>query len=221
MHPPPTGSWRPGAELPVSLGFNILWPEPTDVTVRYSACLRPARGGEPVARRELQEVLPANALEPPVRVVALRAPAAEGAYVLEVRAEWEPVIRDGSRLGRLIRRRKPAAAGTSCVRRVSLVGARPRLAAGVRRDDGPRPRATTGRGRDSVDLARPRVHRPLASGRSPLAEPGRTAWVVPAAALIEPSRRDRLRGWMLGDGAEAITGSSRPTPRAWRGRRSA
>ena len=36
-----------------------------------------------------------------------------------------------------------------------------------------------------------------------MAEPGRSAWAVPAEALIEPSRRDRLRGWFLRPGAEA------------------
>src|SRR5262249_25967116 len=116
------GIVAPGAEVPVRIGFNILWPEVTDVTVRYSAVLRPARGGENVSRRYGQEVLPTNRAEPSVGILGLRAPPSEeGAYVLEVQATWEPAVREGSRLGRLIRRRKPAAAATSSVRRLSLV----------------------------------------------------------------------------------------------------
>ena len=56
---------------------------------------------------------------------------------------------------------------------------------------------------DSVDLSRPRSHRPVATGRSPAAGPGRSAWGVPAEALIEPSRRDRVRGWFTRNGGEA------------------
>ncbi len=197
------GIVAPGGDLPVSVGFHILWPEATDVTVRYSAVLRPARGGEAVARREVQEVVAANAPQPPVRVVELRAPAAEGAYVLEVQAAWEPVAREGSRLGRLIRRRKTAPAATSCVRRTSIVVLDPTMRPAAAATAAV---ATAREGRrgevDSVDLSRPKIHRPLASGRSPLAESGRSAWAVPAEALIEPSRRDRFRGWLLGTGAE-------------------
>ena len=148
----------PGAEVPVSVGLNILWPEATDVTVRYSAVLRPARGGEVVARQDRQEVLPTNRAEPSMRVLAMRAPPVEGAYVVEVQAAWEPVVREGSRLGRLIRRRKAAAAATSPVRRVSLVVLDPAATAGGRpRSDGRR----HGNGRrgevevDSVNLSRP------------------------------------------------------------------
>ncbi len=202
-----SGIVAPGAELPVSIGFNILWPETTDVTVRYSAVLRPARGGEAVARQDRQEVLPTNRAEPSMRVLALPAPPVEGAYVVEVQAVWEPVAREGSRLGRLIRRRKSAVAATSAVRRVSLVVLDPaaKAVAGAAAG-GPAERAGR-RGEvevevDSVDLARSRLLRPLASGRAPVAEPGRSAWAVPVAALIEPTGRDRLRGWLRG-GAEA------------------
>ena len=56
---------------------------------------------------------------------------------------------------------------------------------------------------DSVDLSRPRSHRPVATGRSPAVAPGSSAWGVPAEALIEPSRRDRVRGWFTRNGGEA------------------
>ena len=90
-----SGIVAPGAEVPVSVGFNILWPEATDVTVRYSAVLKPARGGEIASRRDGQEVLPTNRLVTPVRILGLRAPPVEGAYVVEVQANWEPVVRRG------------------------------------------------------------------------------------------------------------------------------
>ena len=68
---------------------------------------------------EPREVVPTNRREPPVRTWSLTAPRSEGTYVLEVRASWEPAgSRDGLRLGRLIRRRKPAAVTSSSVRRV-------------------------------------------------------------------------------------------------------
>ena len=70
---------------------------------------------------------------------------------------------------------------------------------------------------DAIDLTRSRSYRPLAVGRCPVAEPGRFAWSVPQEALIEPSRRDRLLGWIKRTGAEA-SGSNRPTGRAWPGR---
>src|SRR5579885_927571 len=202
------GIVAPGAKVPVSIAFNVLWPEPTDVTVRYSAALRSVRSGEIVTHQDRQDVLPTNRREPPVRLVELAAPRVEGAYVLEVQAAWEPLAREGSRLGRLIRRRKPATATTSSVRRLSLVVIDParRSTSGPRRPDhgpaaGPGHRGETEV--DAVDLSRPRIHRPVASGRSPLAEAGDPAWAVPAAALIEPTRRDRLRDWFQRPGAEA------------------
>ena len=163
------GIVAPGAEVPVSVGFNILWPEATEVTVRYSAVLRPARGGEIVSRQDGQEVLPTNRPAPSVRVLGLRAPPAEGAYVLEVQATWEPVVRDGSRLGRLIRRRKPAAAATSAVRRVTLTvldpAARPAPAPA---DSGRSAREAPGRGRG-------RLGRPVAVADLPAAGLGPVA----------------------------------------------
>ncbi len=190
------GIVEPGADVPISLGLNILWPESTDVAVRYSALIRPSKGGEPLVRQDGQEVLPTNRREVPVRLLNLRAPRPEGTYVVEVQASWEPIAHDGTRLGRLIRRRKPATAATSSVRRTELVVIAAR-GAGQPAEATPREPRRPGAevAVDSIDLSRPRVHRPLATGRSPLAEAGRSTWEVPAEALIEPSRRDRLRGW--------------------------
>jgi hypothetical protein len=199
------GIVAPGAKVPVSIALNILWPEATDVSVRYSAVMRSARSNEIVSHQDHQEVLPTNRPEPSVRVLEFPAPRVEGAYVLEMQAAWEPVAREGSRLGRLIRRRKPATAATSSVRRLSLVVVDPAARPASNPPDRGQASRPEHRGDievDSVDLSRPRIHRPLASGRSPLAEAGRAAWAVPAAALIEPSRRDRLRGWFQRPGPE-------------------
>ena len=193
-----------GMDFPVSVGFNILCPESTEVAVRVSAILQPARGGDALARDDKQVTVLSNRRQPDMRITNLRAPRIEGTYVLEIRASWEPVIRDGSRLGRLIRRRKPAAVANSAVRRVMLTVLEP-TSRPVAIEAGP-PGREGRKGEvevDSVDLTRSRSYRPLASGRSPLAEPGRSAWGVPAEALIEPSGRVRLRGWFLRSGADA------------------
>jgi hypothetical protein len=198
------GIVAPGAEIPVSIAFNILWPDASDVSVRATAVLRSPGGGDALRLHELSELMPANRSEPPVRTWGLRAPQKEGTYILEVRANWEPDVRDGSRLSRLIRRRKPAAVINSAVRRVALVVLDPNAKAAATLDSvaaSERLRAETEA--DAVDLTRSRSYRPLASGRSPLRDGGGTAWRVPAEALIEPSRRDRLRGWIFRSGAEA------------------
>jgi hypothetical protein len=157
-----------------------------------------------VWRYEQSEVMATNRREPPVRTWSLRAPEREGTYVLEIQASWEPEGRESSRLGRLIRRRKPAAVARSAVRRVIVTVFDPKSQRVV--TDATHP-GRDGRIRetevDSVDLGRSRTYRPLASGRSPILEPVRSAWAVPTLALIEPSRRDRLRGWIHRSGAEA------------------
>ena len=194
--PADTGIVTTGSEVPVTIGLNILWPEPAEVAVRYSATFRPARGGDEISRRVGQEVVTANASETTHRILALPAPRDEGAYVLEVQASWEPVVHEGSRLGRLIRRRR-ASVTTTAIRRVSVIAMAP----------SPRPApapadSAAGRDRrrgevvvDSVDLSRSRVHRPFAAGRSPMSEADRSIWPLPAEALIEPAGRDGLRGW--------------------------
>jgi hypothetical protein len=194
-----SGIVAPGAQIPVSVGYNILWPESTDVSVRASAVLRSSRGGEVLWRIEPREVVAANQCKPAKQVWSLRAPRNEGTYVLEVQASWEPVAaREGSRLSRLIRRRKPAAVTSSSVRKVAFTVIDPQA-----RD------AEPGLGRDtevdSIDLAKSRNYRPLAAGRSPAADSGRLAWAIPPEALIEPSRRERVRGWFMRNGVEAST----------------
>jgi hypothetical protein len=196
------GILAPGSTIPVSIGWNILTPEATDVAIRTTAALRPIRGGEVRWRNEEHDLVPSNRLSPAARVWNVPAPLAEGTYVLEIRATWESIVRDGTRIGRFIRRRMSGSVSGSAVRRVTFTvidpHATPTVATGSTRQG--RARETEV---DSLDLSRLRTRRLLASGRSPTHDSGNAAWAVPSAALIEPSRRDRLRGWMMHSGAEA------------------
>lgn len=173
------GVVAPGAVVPVSVGYNIIWPEASEVSVRTTAVLRPLAGGEVLWRDEPREVVPANMAEPPSRIWNVRALCAEGTYVLEIRSMWEPATaRDGSRLARLIRRRRPSAVATSAVRRVAFTVVDPEARVGGIAVEG----STRDTEVDSVDLSRSRSHRPIATGRAPLAGPGRAEWPVPAEA---------------------------------------
>ncbi len=107
-----------------------------------------------VWRSEQSSVLPTNRRELAAQSWSVTAPRAEGTYVLEVRATWEPSgARDGSRLGRLIRRRKPAAVTTSATRRVVLTVIDPQarsVAAAADRYEGHGRETEV----DAIDLAR-------------------------------------------------------------------
>jgi hypothetical protein len=191
------GIAAPGSVVPVSIGLNILWPEAAEVGVRTSLVLRSIRGGEVVWRSTPPDrlVIAANGREPVLQTLNVPAPQNEGSYLLDVSATWELTqSREGSRIGRLIRRRRPAQAASSAVRRVVLTVIDPhaRLAGVVGREVEV----------DALDLGRSRGLRPLANGRSPAAGPGKYAWSVPPAALIEPSRRERLLGWIKRTNAE-------------------
>jgi len=204
------GVAAPGAMVPATVSFPVIAPEAGEVALRCAAELRPVRGGEPVWRHELRETVPTNAASPPAFVLPVQAPSAEGAYVLELRATWEPAPgHDGGKLlNRLIRRGRRGHFGPSwATRRVTLAVLAPAEA--------PPPPARD-QEVDSVDLARPRGNRPSASGRSPSAGEGRSAWGVPDAALAEASRRDRLRGWITGtrSGLAALAPAD-PSGLAW------
>ena len=197
------GIVAPGAEIPVSVGFNILWPESAEVAVRTTAVLRSISGGDELGHYEPRdrEVVATNRRDSSIRTWNIRAPRAEGTYVLEVSASWVSTgAREGSVLGRFIRRRRPAAMPNSAMRRVVFTVVDPATISS--------PPGRDGHGRetevDAIDLTRSRSYRPLAAGHWPAAEPGRFAWPVPAEALVEPSRRgDRLVGWFKRTGAEA------------------
>ena len=144
------GIVAPGATVPLSVAYNILWPDASEVSVRTSAVLRAIGGGEVLWHDEPREVVAANQVEPTGRAWSLRAPRAEGTYVLEMQASWEPATgREGSRLARLIRRRKPGAVTTSAVRRVVFTVVDPKLSVDAIGPDGPVREAEA----DSVDLS--------------------------------------------------------------------
>ena len=97
----------PGSKIPITVAFNVLSPEPTEVTLRCIAELKPLRGGDAVWSGGLADiVIPTNAATPPSFVFPVVVPKIEGTYVLEIHATWEPTpAHDGGKLiGRLIRR---------------------------------------------------------------------------------------------------------------------
>ena len=160
------GVVSPSASVPLRVQYNILWPEATEVNVRTTAVLRPLGSTEVLWKSEERELVPANRLDPPPRLWKVPAPAAEGTFVLEVRANWEPSsARDTSRLGRLIRRRKPAPVCSAASRRVLFSVVSPHEQATFPA----RPGAAEMAGRetevDSVDLTRIRSTRFSAWGR--------------------------------------------------------
>jgi hypothetical protein len=201
------GTAAPGAVVPISVGYNILAPEPTEMTVRSTVKLRPIAEDQPLWQDERHEVVSTNRTVPATQVWNVPAPRVEGTYVLEVEATWEPLPSSEStwlrRWIRTLRRRNPQAA-TSSVRRLTLAVLAPKP---------PPPPPPPSRNRatlvppaqevEAIDLARLRGYRPMATGRAPLLAPGRAAWPVPEAALVEASARDRLRGWISRSGTEA------------------
>jgi hypothetical protein len=204
-----SGVIAPSGIVPVSVRYNVLWPDAAEVTVRTTAVLRPMHGSEPIWRDEQRQLVPANRIDPPAQLWNIPAPAVEGSYVLEFHAEWEPSgARESKGLGRLIRRRKAAPVASSATRRVVLAVIAPH----------DRPVALNspatsleGSGReievDSVDLGRIRSNRYSGRGRSPLLKRGHMLWGVPEEIVLEASRRererDRLRNWIPRTVAEA------------------
>jgi hypothetical protein len=189
------GTVEPGSVVPLSVAFNVLTPEPAEVNLHCQAELRPIRGGDPIWRAEWQEVVATDALEPAPHPLSVSARGPEGTYILEVKTSWEPLGDPaGTRLGRWVRRRRNPSQTTSSTRRLTLaiLGPQPAAAPPPSKVEGP----LVGLEVDAIDLARSRGHRPSASGRGPLDAPGRTSWTVPEMALVDPSLRDRLRGWI-------------------------
>jgi hypothetical protein len=197
-----SGVTTPGAQVPVTVGYNILQPEAAEVTVRTTAVLRPIGKQEPLWRFEQREVLPANRHDPPSRLWAVPAPEREGTYVLELQAVWEGAGgREAPLLGRLIRRRKGAAVSGSASRRVVLAVVDPAAKGKAPPAEESKPRETEV---DSLDPSRIRNTRFSAWGRSPLS--GGSSWEIPGEVLHEAIRREkereRLRSFITRAGAE-------------------
>ena len=183
------------------------------------------RWSEPIWRDERREVVPANKLDPPERIWPVPAPRDEGTYVLELNATWEPAAaRESSRLGRLIRRRKPAPVVNSATRRMVLAVVAPR-------DPGPRPRAgtkpTAARSRSTRSTwgeSGARGSRPGGVLRS-RRRAGRSG-TCPRRFCSTPGAkerdRDRLRNWISADGGRGRQpGAGRRLGTGLVGRRSA
>ena len=198
---PIEGVVAPGAKVAVSVAFNVLSPEPTEVAMRCTAELKPIRGGDAVWRGGLGDVVvPTNAASPPSFLLSVDVPKIEGTYVLEIYASWEPALaHDGGKLiGRLIRRGRRGMIGSSTAsRRITLA-----VLGSEEKNEPEHAKVGLEQEVDAIDLSRPRVHRPTASGRSAPPSPGRSAWPVPAEALTEATRRDLLRGWIARVGPE-------------------
>ena len=209
------GTVEPGSVAPLSVAFNVLTPEPAEVNLHCLAELRPVRGGDAIWHHEWQEVVKTDALEPPKHELALAARGPEGTYVLEVKTAWEPLAdAAGTRLGRWVRRRRNPSQTTSATRRLTLAILAPQSPAA------PPPSKVEGVAAglevDALDLARSWGHRPSATGRTPLDSPGRVTWTVPEVALVDPSLRDRLRGWINRSGPEPSTlAPADPNGLAW------
>jgi hypothetical protein len=189
------GTTAPGALVPVTLGFNILSPDASEIALRWSADLRPVRGGDAVWQVGREEMIATNAADRPSVTINVPMPKVEGTYVLDVRANWDGGAgHEGSRLGRFIRRRRQSNT-VGAERKVTLVVLSSKAAP-----------AAAGRGSDvvvdSIDFARVRANRPSATGRSPARLSGHSAWDVPEGAIVEAGRRDRLRGWIARGGSE-------------------
>ncbi|WP_165227121.1 hypothetical protein [Aquisphaera insulae] len=193
-----SGVVAPAAAVPVSLRYNIVWPDAADVIVRTTAVLRPIGVTEVLWQDERRETVPANRMDPPSVLWTIPAPKHEGSYVVEFRSAWEPAgTREGSRLSRLIRRRKstPTPVASSATRRAVLAVVAPTEPPAESAGAAAREAEV-----DSVDPARIRNTRFSASGRSPASRPGRSVWALPAEVLAEAARketdRERLRSWI-------------------------
>ena len=190
------GMVAPLVVVPVVVKYNIIAPETAEVMVQTTAVLRQIGGDEALWRYEEHEQVPANRLDPPPRILPVPAPGVEGSYVLEIHAAWEPAgARDssGTRLGRLIRRRKASPVANSATRRVVLAVVSPKggapqtsFAAAV---DSPGRETEV----DSLDLNRIWSARVSAWGRSPVSKPGGTRWGLPAEAFLDAGRKERER----------------------------
>ncbi|CAN5910501.1 hypothetical protein BH23PLA1_BH23PLA1_30740 [soil metagenome] len=198
---PGDGTAAPGAVVPITVGFNILTPEPTEVELRLFAALRPLRGGEVLWRADRRLVVPTNAGAAQSGILLpVTLPTVEGTYCLELEANWSPVDpqRETPRLGRWWRGRG-GSSGHASSRKVSLAVVGPGVPARRAALASRRPELIV----DAVELGRGRGLRPLVTGRSATVDPKRLEWAIPEAVFIEPQRRERLWNLISRVGSEA------------------
>jgi hypothetical protein len=214
------GTVAPGSSTPVKVGFNVLAAEPAEGVLRLVGRLVPADGGDPVWQCDQVQRVAANPPSGAVPTVTLTVTASprEGPYTLELQAYWRAnAAPEPSRLGRLIRRRRPAEPlMATATRRLGLTvvgpGAKPAPSSPGAAPDTADGTATGGTGTglgkvvDSIDLAeaRPRGTRLVASGRSAATGASHALWKVPDAALEPSALGERLWG-LVGLGPEVAT----------------
>ena len=185
----PKTTFTPNQEVEIALGFNILTPEPTEVSIRYTLELR-AINESAVSWQlpERKEIAPTNNPSTPSRRIKIPLPETEGTYVLEVRGSWDSTERgDSSRIARWLRRWRNSAA-RSVERKVVLI---------VSKNDLPAREPVEQKKKtlfvDSIDPSKPSGTRAIETGRSP-ASHGLRAWPVPSSAWeTEPRRRERIK----------------------------
>ncbi len=183
------GIAKPGATVSVSVGLNMLSADLAEINVRLVAELRSTSGDGPHWRQEWAGNVATNTFPAPSTNFNVKMPTIEGTYVLELKAAWDPPNVDTSRSPRRLFRRKTVSPNT-VIRRLSLV---------VVGSDAGRTFAGVGAEVDSIDLARPRSGRTIATGRAPTLVPGSTSgWPLPDAALTDVARRDRIMGLIAG-----------------------
>ena len=191
------------ARVPVRLGLNVLTSDASEVDLRFTAELKSVATGGVAWQHEQRAVVASDALDPTAWMLSIPAPPAEGLYALEVRAAWEPAPADGARIRRGRPppwRRKPAAsAWGTATGRVTLAVVDPKAKPATATKSA---RGAAEESVDAIDLARPRGHRPSASGRAPGSG---ASWRIPESAVrIEETRRT------TGSGAGSAGASGEP-----------
>ena len=188
------GTATPGSLVPVTVGINLLTPEPATVAVTLSVTLRSIRESRPIWTQTRRFEAASNLQATTGRIITLPMPPEPGTYVLELRAGWSPSgpNPEGGRLGRWWRQLRGRSAEET-IRRVSLTVVPP---------PGTSATATiAARGGDSVvdvaELGRPRGLRPRLEGRQPTDVEGmiEAPWPLPDGLLVDAPRRERL--WSL------------------------
>jgi hypothetical protein len=208
------GTAAAGASVPLTVGLNVLTPEPAEALVRLSGDLRDLDGNPTGWSMDQNQVVTTNPARAPVVALNVRMPQAPGTYVLTLQASWEPLVAvEGTRIGRLIRRRNRTTwpGPTTAVRRLTL------LVPGEPSEGAPAAAGASPLVVDAFDLAElSRGSRLVATGRDPAPAAGATGgWAVPDAALVEAAFRDRLRGWILGNDEAGLVAPATPEGLAW------